>query len=157
MSQVSTNHAGPNFLLRNQSITFCEDGIISPSRHWENTSSDLMGIQHRVYRSTLTSTLVGDNRSVSRPGRVTPGTYWIKDWMGPRTVVDDVDRRKISPYRDSNFHRSASQPVTSHYTYWAIPTPSIIRQGLTIIAMVIRIVIFVVGCGGFQFTLEVFY
>jgi hypothetical protein len=43
----------------------------------------------------LTSTLVGGEWSASRPGRFTPGTHWIGDWMGPRAGLDDVEKRKF--------------------------------------------------------------
>jgi hypothetical protein len=36
--------------------------------------------------------------------------------VGPRTGLDDVERRKIFPYRDSNFDSSAVQHVASRYT-----------------------------------------
>jgi hypothetical protein len=41
----------------------------------------------------LTSALAGDERSASRPGRFTPGTHWIGDWVDPRADLDDVERR----------------------------------------------------------------
>jgi hypothetical protein len=46
----------------------------------------------------LTSALVGGEWSASRPGSITPGggapgTYWIGGWVGPRTGLDDVERR----------------------------------------------------------------
>jgi hypothetical protein len=46
--------------------------------------------------------------SASRPGRFTPrerapDTHWIGRWVGPRTVLDTVVKRKIpSNCRDSN-------------------------------------------------------
>jgi hypothetical protein len=47
----------------------------------------------------LTSALVGDEWSASRPGRFTPwespGTYWIGGWVSPRAVLDDVEKRKF--------------------------------------------------------------
>jgi hypothetical protein len=48
----------------------------------------------------LTSALVGGEWSASRPGRFTPGerapgTHWIGGWVGPRTGLDDVERRKF--------------------------------------------------------------
>jgi hypothetical protein len=48
------------------------------------------------------SALDGDEWSASRPGRFTPierasGTHWIGGWVGPRTGLDDVERRKILP------------------------------------------------------------
>jgi hypothetical protein len=38
--------------------------------------------------------------SVSRPGlftpgEIAPGTHWKGGWMGPRTGLDDVERRKF--------------------------------------------------------------
>jgi hypothetical protein len=40
--------------------------------------------------------------SASHPGRFTPGerapgTHWIGGWVGPRTGIDDVERRKVLP------------------------------------------------------------
>jgi hypothetical protein len=54
------------------------------------------------WRITLTSTVVWGEWSVSRPGRSTfreraPCTYWMGGWVGPRTSLDDVERRKILP------------------------------------------------------------
>jgi hypothetical protein len=50
----------------------------------------------------LTTALVGDVWSASRPGRFTPGksapgTHWIGGWVGPATGLDNVERRKILP------------------------------------------------------------
>jgi hypothetical protein len=45
-----------------------------------------------------------------------PGTPWIGGWVGPRTGLDDVERKKSCPYRDSNSDPSAAQPVASHRT-----------------------------------------
>jgi hypothetical protein len=48
----------------------------------------------------LTFALGGGEWSASRPGRFTPmekspGTHWIGGWVGPRTVLDAVVKRKI--------------------------------------------------------------
>jgi hypothetical protein len=48
----------------------------------------------------LTSALAGGEWSASRPGRFTPGetapgTHWIGGWVGPRTSLDDVKKRKF--------------------------------------------------------------
>jgi hypothetical protein len=48
----------------------------------------------------LTSTLGGGEWSASRPcrfssGETAPGTHWIGDWVGPRTGLDDVEKRKF--------------------------------------------------------------
>jgi hypothetical protein len=50
----------------------------------------------------LTSAVVGGEWSASRPGRFTPGerapaTHWKRGRVGPRTGLDDVERRKILP------------------------------------------------------------
>jgi hypothetical protein len=55
----------------------------------------------------LTSVLVRGERSASRPGRIapgktTPGTHLIGDWVGPRTGLDDGKRENSRPYRDWN-------------------------------------------------------
>jgi hypothetical protein len=65
--------------------------------------------------------LVGGEWSASRLGRFTsretsPGTHWVGGWMGPRTGLDDVERRKSCPYRDSKSDPSAVQPVASRCT-----------------------------------------
>jgi hypothetical protein len=48
----------------------------------------------------LTSALFGNECSASRPCRFTPGEitadiHRIGGWVGPRTGLDDVERRKI--------------------------------------------------------------
>jgi hypothetical protein len=55
-----------------------------------------------MYSSThsLTSALDGGDWSASRPGRFTPrertpGTHWIGGWVGRRTVLDAVVKRKF--------------------------------------------------------------
>jgi hypothetical protein len=70
--------------------------------------------------------LYGGEWSASRPGRFTPrerapGTQWIRDWVGPRTVLDAVVKRKIpSPHRESKPRTPVVQPVAQRYTDWAI-------------------------------------
>jgi hypothetical protein len=51
-----------------------------------------------AYRST--SAVVGGELSASRPGRfipgeIAPGAHWIGGWVGPRTGLDDVEKRKL--------------------------------------------------------------
>jgi hypothetical protein len=41
----------------------------------------------------LTSELVGDEWSPLRPGERAPTTHLIRGWMGPRTGLDDVEKR----------------------------------------------------------------
>jgi hypothetical protein len=69
----------------------------------------------------LTSALVGGEWSASRSGRFTPGervpgTPQIGGLVGPRTDLDNVERRKSCPYQDSNSDLSAVQPTASRYT-----------------------------------------
>jgi hypothetical protein len=50
-----------------------------------------------------------------------PGTHWIGGWVGPKTVLDAVVKRKIpSPRRESNPRTPIVQPVAQCYTDWAI-------------------------------------
>jgi hypothetical protein len=49
---------------------------------------------------SLTSALVGDQWSASRPSRFAPGerapgTPWIEGWVDPRAGLDDVEKRKL--------------------------------------------------------------
>jgi hypothetical protein len=55
-----------------------------------------------MYRSTffLTSSLVGGERSASRPDHFTPresapATFWIGGWVDLRAGLDDVENRKF--------------------------------------------------------------
>jgi hypothetical protein len=48
-----------------------------------------------------------------------PGTPWI-GWVDPRAGLDDLEKRKIWPYRDSNSNPSVVQPIASRYTDYAI-------------------------------------
>jgi hypothetical protein len=48
----------------------------------------------------LTSALVGESGQLHTPGRFTrrlsaSGTIWIRDWVGPRAGLDDVEKRKF--------------------------------------------------------------
>jgi hypothetical protein len=75
---------------------------------------------------TLTSALDGGEWSASRPGSFTPKarapfTHWIGGWVGPRSGLDAVVRRKIpSPNRESNSRTPIVQPVAQRYTDLAI-------------------------------------
>jgi hypothetical protein len=72
-----------------------------------------------MYSSThsLTSALDGGEWSASRSGRFTPrerapGIHWIGGWVGPRTILDTVVKRKIpSPRREPNPRTPIVQPV----------------------------------------------
>jgi hypothetical protein len=65
----------------------------------------------------LASALFGGEWLDSRPGRFTPGTHLIEDWVGPRAGLDDVEKRKFftlpelqlrplsHPARNQSLHR----------------------------------------------------
>jgi hypothetical protein len=58
--------------------------------------------------------------AASPPGKTATGTHWIGGWVGPRTVLDAVLKRKIpSPRRESNPRTPIVQPVAQRYTDWA--------------------------------------
>jgi len=71
---------------------------------------------------SLTSSLDGGEWSALRPGRFTlseraPDIHWIGSWVGPRTVLDAVVKRKIPSLRQESNPRT---PIIQHYTDWAI-------------------------------------
>jgi hypothetical protein len=79
-----------------------------------------------MYKSILTSALVGGEWSASRPGGLTPweiahGFNSIRGWVGPRTGVDDMERRKNLPCRDPNSDLSAVQSAASRKIDCSIP------------------------------------
>jgi hypothetical protein len=46
-----------------------------------------------------------------------PGTHWIGGWVGPRSVLDAVVKRKIpNPFRESNPRIPIVQPIAQRYT-----------------------------------------
>jgi hypothetical protein len=51
------------------------------------------------------------------------GNHWTGCWVGPTAVLDNAERKKIWPYRDSNSESTTVQPVASSYTECAISTP----------------------------------
>jgi hypothetical protein len=61
--------------------------------------------------------LDGDEWSASHPGRFTvtekaPGTHWIGDWVGRKSVLDTVVEGKIpSPRRESNPRTPIVKPI----------------------------------------------
>jgi hypothetical protein len=55
----------------------------------------------------FTSALLGGELSASRPCRFiprerVPRTHWKGGWVGSRAGLDDVKKRKIFPYKNSN-------------------------------------------------------
>jgi hypothetical protein len=85
----------------------------------------------------LTSALNGGECSVSRPCRFTPGdrslgTHEIAGWVGPRTGVDVVEKRKIScpclySKPDRPVRRLVAVPTANHYISESV-IPFFMRQ-----------------------------
>jgi hypothetical protein len=55
------------------------------------------GVVDVLNQVLLTSALVGDEWSASRPGRFypgerAPGTHWTVSWMDPRAGLDDMEK-----------------------------------------------------------------
>jgi hypothetical protein len=81
----------------------------------------------------LTSTLVGGEWPASRPGRfasgeTTPDAYWIGSWVGPRTGLEDVEKKINYKHQSSLLDRILNlfHPlVTSYLIHLSIvlPTP----------------------------------
>jgi hypothetical protein len=67
-----------------------------------------------------TSALVGDEWSDSSPDRFILGTHWIGGWVGPRTGLDYVKKRKkISPVTGLEL-RSLARPARNQSLYTAL-------------------------------------
>jgi hypothetical protein len=69
----------------------------------------------------LTSALVGGECSASRPGRFnpvkrTPVSHWLGSWVGPRTSLNDVDKRKFLILSGLDL-RPLGRPVRSQSLY----------------------------------------
>jgi hypothetical protein len=75
----------------------------------------------------FTSALAEGEWSASRPGHFIPveralSTHWIRDWVELIARLDDVQKTKFVPYRDSNSDHSVVQPIPTtlsrlHLTY----------------------------------------
>jgi hypothetical protein len=85
--------------------------------HWEVRHEGVLA--EWKYRCTysLTSVLDGGEWSASRPDRFTLreealSAHWIVGWVGPRSGLDAVTKRKfLSPRRESNPRTPIIQPV----------------------------------------------
>jgi hypothetical protein len=82
--------------------------------------------------------------SASLPGRFTLGTHWIGGWVGTRTGLGNVEKRKISPLAGLESDPSAVQPVASRYpgsshkyTVW---TKSEVSNGIICLKMLMQVV-----------------
>jgi hypothetical protein len=58
--------------------------------------------------------------------------------VGPRALLDDVEKRKFLTLRGSNSDPSVVQPVASRYTDYAIPAPTVVLYGYKICCLVLR-------------------
>jgi hypothetical protein len=72
--------------------------------------------------------IVGGEWSASRPCRFAPGErasdiHGIGGWVGPGTGLDNVEKRKMFTYWDSNSDSSAIQPVSTPTALSQIPSP----------------------------------
>jgi hypothetical protein len=70
---------------------------------------------------SFTSALVSGEWSVSRRDRFTtgeraPGARWMGSWMGPRTSLDNVERRKTLPLSGLEL-RPLGHPARSQSLY----------------------------------------
>jgi hypothetical protein len=77
-----------------------------------------------MYRFTFSWSRLGRSDRFT-PGERAPGTHWIGSWVDHRGSLDDVEKIKFEPYRDSNSDPSVVQPVASRYTDYAIPAACI--------------------------------
>jgi hypothetical protein len=74
----------------------------------------------------LTSALVGGEWSALPlgrliPGERVPGTHCIGGWMGPRTGLGDLERRKFLPLPELELRLSAVQTLASRSADFAVP------------------------------------
>jgi hypothetical protein len=77
------------------------------------------------------SALVGGEWSASRPscftaGEIDHGTHWIGGWVGPRTSMYDVEKRKLLTLPGLKLWSLCRPAVASRYTDCAITTPRLV-------------------------------
>jgi hypothetical protein len=94
--------------------------------NWAPRHESVLGEWRHTSKHCFTTALDGGEWSASHHGRFTPretapGNHWTGDWVGPRTVLDAVVKRKISsPRQESTPRTPIVQPVAQLYTDWAI-------------------------------------
>jgi hypothetical protein len=82
------------------SVRAAEDNTcLRPRGHWDRHKDILVEWSHSSTYS-VTLAIDGGEWSTSRPGRFTPrkiatGAHWIGGWMGSRTGLDTVSKRKF--------------------------------------------------------------
>jgi hypothetical protein len=107
------------------------------SFNWASRHEGVLGEWRYSSTHSLTSALDGGEWSASRPGCFTPrekapGTHWIGGWVGSRTVLDAVGKRRIpSPRQESNPRTPIVQPVGQRFTDWAIAAVTLLLLYIT--------------------------
>jgi hypothetical protein len=96
-------------------------GKISPVLNKAPRHEDVFGEWRYISTYSLTSTLDGNEWSVSRPARFIPRErapciHGIGGRVGPRTGLDTVSKRIPIPRRESILDHPIVQPVVSRYT-----------------------------------------
>jgi hypothetical protein len=89
--------------------------------NWASCHEDVWGVEVYIH-VFLTSAAGGGEWSASfsgrfSPGESAPGIHWIGGSVGPRTGLDDVERRKILPLPGFEL-RSLGRPARSQSPYW---------------------------------------
>jgi hypothetical protein len=82
--------------------------------HYARNTHGAVYVQINVF---LTLALVGGEWSASRSRRLTPRTHFIGGSVGPRTGLDDVERRKVFPLPGLEL-RTTGRPARSQWLYW---------------------------------------
>jgi hypothetical protein len=105
-------------LLSNSKILIHKGKVkLSLCFNWAPCHEGLLGEWRYISTHSLTSALDGGEWSASRPGRFTPrertpSTPWRGGWVGTRTVLNAVVKRKFpSPCRESNPRTPIVQPL----------------------------------------------
>jgi hypothetical protein len=66
------------------------------------------------------------------PGNISSGNHWIGGWVGPRTRLETVTKRKTpSTRQESNPGHLIVQTAASPYTFWAITTHGLVLNFLS--------------------------
>jgi hypothetical protein len=125
----SYKNPGTSFRSSIETNTSGKDKVkvkLSLCLNWTPRHEGVLGEWRYSSIHSLTSTLDGGEWVAPRSGRLTPrgrvlGTHWTGGWVGPRSVLEAVMKRKIpSPRRESKPRTPIFQPVAQRYSDWAI-------------------------------------
>jgi hypothetical protein len=88
---------------------------VVPVLNWLSICHDDLWRNGGIAPPYLTSVLDWREWSVSRSsrfnlGKRVPGIHWIGGWVEPRAGLDDMEKRKIFHWRESNLGRPAHSP-----------------------------------------------